>query len=586
MAQSINRLPEYVWYNRINWKWHHKELTPLLNVETRLQQLEQKVEALEQELGELRGLKEQLRQPPVMPPTRPLADSEGQREMVHAYKEIPPPTPRPATDWEHLIAKVWLPRIFIFVLLLGVLWGFTAAMDAGIITKPFRCILGIVAAGFMFWQGEAQSRLKRHALGQVLLGGSTALLMLSLFAAHMLYGYLPPSIAFVLFVLSIGLSVFNTIHRRSQALMMVTMIAGYLVPFLVDSATPNIWIFTGYEALFSIAMIVLSFRYSFRVSYYFAFGLLHVPLLIGSLYGDWHDGRNAIMLAALLQHITLFALSSFRQCSHKFDPSIVLFTSFGLTAAWMYGLFAIDDTLVYPSMIATLSFLYSAVAFWNMVKQKPAVVYAAIATFGWFLWLTFVLQAGGQSAAIVVEGVLALILGMKLNSKWQQITGGAAYLFGACSTLAHPIPDILSMETLAWLLLLGTIGGLYVFIRSFPEGDRYKPYRNSLIWIGSILLLIFFSQITYILTRASTLDMQHLILSGVWIVYAIAVVIFGVMARIKKVRLTGIAFLFVTLLKIIFADLPDVSMAVRAILFIGVGIVGIGISRLFYKRNG
>ena len=579
----------YLWYNLSDWKWCQKELTPLLNVETRLQQLEQKVEALEQELGELRGLKEKLRQPPamppVMPPARPFAENEAKREMAHAYREILPPTPRPATDWEHLIAKVWLPRVFIFVLLLGVLWGFTAAMDAGIITKPVRCILGVLAAGLMFWQGEAQSRLKRHALGQVLLGGSIALLMLSLFAAHMLYGYLSPTIAFVLFALSIGLSVFNTIRRRSQALMLVTMIAGYLVPFLVDSATPNIRVFAGYEALFSIAMIVLSFRYSFRTSYYIAFGLLHVPLLIGSVFGDWHDGRTAIMLAVLLQHITLFALPSFRQYPHKIDPSIVLFTSFGLTAAWMYGLFA-NDTLVYPSMIAALSFLYSAVAVWNMVKQKPAAVYTAIATFGWFLWLTFVLQAGGQSAAIVVEGALALMLGMKLNSKWQQITGGAAYLFGACSTLAQPIPDILSMETLAWLLLSGTIRGLNVFIRGLPEGNRYKTCQSSLVWIDSILLLVFISQITNILTRTSTLDLQHLILSGVWIVYAIAVVILGVTARIKKVRLAGIAFLFVALLKIIFVDLPDVSMAVRAILFIGAGIVGIGISRLFYKRQG
>ena len=52
-----------------------------------------------------------------------------------------------------------------------------------------------------------------------------------------------------------------------------------------------------------------------------------------------------------------------------------------------------------------------------------------------------------------------------------------------------------------------------------------------------------------------------------------------------KVRLAGILFLFITLLKIIFFDLPDVSTAMRAILFIGLGAIGVAISRLFYKRK-
>ncbi|MEI0737776.1 hypothetical protein VQ056_15745 [Paenibacillus sp. JTLBN-2024] len=82
-----------------------------------------------------------------------------------------PREPKPPKDWEHLIARVWLPRVFIVVLLLGVLWGFTAVVKAGYLTEPVRCLLGVVAAAVMYWLGERQLRSKREALGQVLLGG-------------------------------------------------------------------------------------------------------------------------------------------------------------------------------------------------------------------------------------------------------------------------------------------------------------------------------------------------------------------------------------------------------------------------------
>ena len=40
-------------------------------------------------------------------------------------------------DWD-LFIRAWLPRIFIFVLLLGVVFGFVAAVKAGYLTEPIR----------------------------------------------------------------------------------------------------------------------------------------------------------------------------------------------------------------------------------------------------------------------------------------------------------------------------------------------------------------------------------------------------------------------------------------------------------------
>jgi uncharacterized membrane protein len=562
-----------------------------MDLDLRVDALEKKIKQLEQQLTNLLDREQtqvhQSQTTNISSEFKKTIDQPLDRNEHKQAKEIPI-IPKVPTDWEHLIARVWLPRIFIVVFLLGILWGFTAAVNAGILTEPVRCILGIIAAGFMYWQGELQFHRNRTALGQVLLGGSMGVLILSLFAAHMLFDLISTSLAFLLFIVSIGLSVYTAIRHRSQALIIITLFAGYLVPFLVDSANPSIWIFAGYEALFSITMILLSLRYAFRGVYFVAFGVLHLPLFVGLISDNVTESRAAIIIAVFLQHILLYTLTTFRSKETQMDHPITLYMSFGLVAAWAFGLYgSLNERLVYEWMIASWSVLYSVTAFWLISKKREPAYHLSIATFSWFLWLVYVLHTDQVSAAILAEGAIALYLGIKLKSKLQQITGITAFLIGLISVLNQPITEIFSTHTFAWLVLLASIGSIYIFLNRILEESKGKTeVKLLLLWSEAILFLIFITQITNVLTESLTFDYQHLILSAVWVIYAILVIFTGMIMKKQRIRLAGILFIFVALLKIVLVDLPDVSTAIRAILFIGLGAIGVAISRLFYKPKG
>lgn len=553
-----------------------------MDLEMRVAALEKKVKQLEQLLDH--ALDRKMTSGSQHSDT-PAPHATRQQEML-----IPAAEPAPPRDWEHLIARVWLPRIFIIVFLLGVLWGFTAAVSAGIITEPVRCLLGVAAAGLMYWQGEAQLKRKRTALGQVLLGGASGVLILSLFAAHMLFDLIPSWLAFVLYILSIAASVFTAIRHRSQALMIITLLAGYLVPFMVDSSHPNMWVFAGYEGLFSMAMMLLSLRYAFRGAYFTAFGVLHLPLIISTLLSHAASDKPLLLTVIILQHLLLFGIALLRSEDSRIGQRITLFLSFGLVAAWTYGLYgtADSDRHLYEWMLALWSLVYIGTSFWLYRQKRAFSVQLSIATFSIFLWLIFVLHADQAGSALLVEGGIALCLGVRFQSRLQQISGALTYFIGMLFVLAHPIHDIESYETFAWFVLVATTSGLYAFFRSSATArEGHVPARISLLllWMGFILLLIFVSQLTNALTKGLSGDYQHLILSGVWAIYAVLLIVAGLFVRKAKANLIGILFLFVTLLKIIFIDLPDVSTAIRAILFIGLGAIGVGISRLFYKRK-
>lgn len=564
-----------------------------MDLQTRVDILEQKVRDLERQLFAMQNTQNtQNIQKQNIQKIQHNKPTSASTSLSTAPSPAQQPS-EPSRDFEQLLAKVWLPRIFIMVFLIGVIWAFAAAVNAGIITESIRCILGFVGACIMFWLGERQIRLKRHVLGQVLSGGAIALLMISLFASHMLYGFIPHGLAFILYVISIGLGVFVAIRHRSQTLVIITMIAGYLVPFLVNSPSQSVWLFVIYESLFSIAMLLLSIHYRYIVALVIAIGLLHLPLLIGLFNGNWNNYETPFMAAITLQHAVLLTVSIIRSQRFGINQPFTLLASFMLLAGWMYALYGrveiTNSPLVlghYPIILLLWSLVYSVIAFWNTRQGRSELnVHMSIATLGWLLWLVHIVNADYLPSALLIHGALALFLGFKLKSLLQQITGTCSYLIGVLMVLVNSIPHFFSAQTLEWVIMLSSLGGLYITAHKTQAEAKYLRIRNMLGWIIAIFLLIFITKITNIFTRIISLDLQHLILSAVWIVYAIGIIIFGFVTNVRKARLAGVSFLLFILLKIIFIDLPDVSIAVRAVLFIGLGGIGLVVSRLFYKTK-
>ncbi len=561
---------------------------------TKLEQLERRVANLERELALLQNKPVTAQQiepitaaPPAAVPATATpeltASAESTPPVVSARPQAPPKPPTDPIDWEHLIARVWLPRIFIVVFLIGVLWGFTAAVNAGFITEPVRCLIGVVVAALMYWQAERQSARKRQALGQVLHGGAIAVLILSLSAAHLMYDLIPAAPSFILYILAIGIGLYTAFRHRSQVLIIIMMTAGYLIPFLVDSQDPNIRVLVAYEAIFSIVMLLLSDRFRYRVAMYGAYLLLHLPLLMTYAFSETEE-RLIFFLAIVLQHMVLLALFSFRAYWKEGHRAVILFTSFGLLAAWCGGLYS-DHVYLYTLTLSVSALVYGLLTFALYRRERSYGVHLSIATLAVFLLLIDLLDVGQLSAAMIVQGTIAIILGHALKSFLQQFTGFSILSIGALLTIGWPIEEVWSEPTFAWLVLLAAILALYSWIRRLPDDSNYKQLKSALLWIDAALLLIFATQITSVATEALGEDLRRLILSAVWLIYAIAFILVGVAAQQRKARLAGVLFLLITLLKVIFVDLPDVSTAVRAVLFLALGGIGVAVSRLFYKSD-
>lgn len=512
------------------------------------------------------------------------------------YQAYQPGQPKPKKDWEHDLARVWLPRVFIVVLLLGVLWGFVAAVNANYITEEVRCAIGALAAVAMYVGGVRQMKRQREGLGKVLLGGANAVFALSCAAAYLLYGIIPQGVAALLYAATIGIGVWTAVRWRSQTLVALSVFSGYLMAFMLDLDLSDNRLMIVYLTVFSIAMLVVSALHRYVVAYWLAFGMLHASLLVVSLFGSFEHAFDAL-LAVVVQHVVAYIIFVLLNRAGG-EQTLFQFTAFCSFALWSYLLYGDDPGILhsvlqdytYASLIGGATLLYAVTAGWLYRKEREhaeerIATSMAIATLGLFLLIVDLVGGGYIAAALTLQGLLALWLGLRLRYSLQQAAGTLTLIIGSMYTLSQVPQQIVSVESLSWIVLLLVLPVLYAYLIRRSTSARAEWYVQGLLWTEAVLALILISLWTNIATSSLTGELRHFVLSLVWLCYAIGVIVAGVMLRKPKVRLAGLLFLLLVLLKVIFNDFADVSLAVRALLFIALGVGGIAVSRLLYNKK-
>ena len=85
------------------------------------------------------------------------------------------------------------------------------------------------------------------------------------------------------------------------------------------------------------------------------------------------------------------------------------------------------------------------------------------------------------------------------------------------------------------------------------------------------------------LGRGPTTDAEQYTYSAVWLIFGVALLAIGLVLKSQAVRLASAAVVILTVLKVFFVDMRDLTGIWQSISLIGLGIVLMGIG-LFYQR--
>lgn len=484
------------------------------------------------------------------------------------------------------LCQIWLPRIFIGIMLLGVVWLFKAGVDAGILTPPLRLLFGVLLAVGFYWFGNGQLKAKRTPLGLVLLGGSVAALVLTTFAAHYLYEYLPAAAAFILNILWIIAGIYIANIHKSEYLAVFVAVGGFFVPFLINSSDPNVYVFLGYETLLTISFLFYAAKKLYRILYFVAYVVSQLVFFVFFALVQFTELQIEIsVIYTLFQILLYYQLMKVRKFLYNQRLGLLAYNGTVL----VLSLINLDKGTTVVLLIVAIA--YFVLSYLEVKKDKQSTLSTIAFALAMFTTATLISEQFNQDFETIlylIQGCLAVYVGLILKNNWKVIIGSVIYSFGLILTLITPIYEISSIAFFTHLLLIATF--VFILYKSSQvmvskTKDGYKAFFYSFM----ILLFIVVTKIGGAVSDDA--DVNSLTISFLWMVYASASIWYG---RLKNTQAVfskneiiyiGLVVLFITVGKLFLIDLGMVSMTIRAILFLIIGAIGVGISRMFFVKK-
>lgn len=587
------------------------------------EQLSERIDHLESEMKEIKELlREERKSASDTSNQKEYTESDkyahGKRKWLSSKESSSPLTEEKATftkekpkDWEAIIGQVWLPRIFIIVLLIGVLWAFQSAVQNNWITEPVRLLLGYGSSVLLLFFGEKQLSSNRRGLGITLIGGAAGIWIFATFSGAVLYDLFPPFIAFLLYILCIGTGIVLSEIHKSQVLAVYLGIAGFLVPFLVGGEEGNFTVFFGYETFLTLCLGIYAWKKRHIIVLYVAMLLPPVVFFVYTIITALSEstragagifsGENLFAVFIIIIHILLM-IGMYREKSSSRAKGTLLSFSFGAALLWS-GITLLTPSIVYEigwvnlNLSVFTSILVAGAAIngglANKRKREKGMLFHLCTLFSVVastIFLIILFDYQGYTLLFIIESYLLLWLGMKIHSKFQIVSGSHILFISGFAALYH----IIEMEW-GFTTALGE-GVMFIIIAILfyktiradeemvsPENKKIALFSLGIIIVGFTLVLL--TRVVHLGAFEYFFTYRDVVVSVSWLVFAIGVLLAGIQWQKKPLRVFAVVWIFVTLAKAFLVDISYLDPIIRGILFILIGAVGVLVSRLFYTEN-
>lgn len=135
-----------------------------------------------------------------------------------------------------------------------------------------------------------------------------------------------------------------------------------------------------------------------------------------------------------------------------------------------------------------------------------------------------------------------------------------------------------------YVFLLPVAGLLYYFRNEFSNQGNVRTVKNFWPQMLVFILLVFLSFEYLLWTRVSGANNQYKYgLSVLWGLFALALIVYGIWKKHRGLRLTAMAMLVITLIKLTFFDLSHANTLTRTITYIALGGILLLISYLYNR---
>jgi uncharacterized membrane protein len=483
-------------------------------------------------------------------------------------------------------------------------WAWTQLSPAG------RLTLGYVGGALLMGLGIVVRERTERWFSDGLMGAGLATLYLTTWAGWERYALLGYMQAFGLTGAITALGIALALWRGSETLAIVATLGGFSAPVWLRGdgagAPAN---FFGYLAVLNAGMLTVSAWRAWR--YHQLTCLVATIVLVnGWAMTSYTPEYRGLTLGFVSLYYALFSVAYLLPDALRRRATDAVSLAQFLVASLHYlpAGYALTQEVwrEYPgAFLAAMGALYFALG-WLKTLTKDSPADAALFILGIVCVAAAIAVQFQPSAQVVLYGLVAaglILVGLRFQTR-------LLYGFGILLTLAavaamwavliEPIRTrtvLLNEHGVGWLALLiggsAALYGLYRDMQARPQSalDSIFP-RYALAQLIAPALVIALAwgsaeQTLYAFELAGRQDapLAHLLVSLEWTLIGAGLLIGGVQASLRGVRLMGLGMLALTTTKLFLYDLGFLEMPYRALSFAGLGLALIGVAWL-YSRFG
>ena len=535
------------------------------------------------------------------------------QQPVSPASEAAPPkplVPQEPTEWEQIIGGNWLARIGALALVIGVGFFLKFAFDNNWIGPTGRIVLGIIG-GLILLLGGHFWRKKYPTLAQALSGAGIGILYLSVFAAYAVYSLMSFFATFGFLLLVSVASAGLALLYNSMALAVIGILGAFIAPTLlkvspagagaavINQSEQTFWLL-AYVVVVDIGVLVLS---AFRNWRWFT-----LLAMLGSLsiFGMWYDGIGyRLSLSSTLGWLTgiflIFVAATtlfhivWRRTAQPFDEIVMTANAaayFGIS----YGLLWGDHRVWLGGFSVLLAVLYGLLAYAVLKRgaENVNLSYFALSIALIFLTVAVPVQLGDRAwttIAWAAEGAVLVWLSFTLRLPLLRyysyaiffITAGRLFFFDQLVYLPTYKP-ILNERFLAFAVSIAAFYLAGYFIHQKREMIAETEKQVLSIYPIFFVAANFFTVWVLSAEVVNYFD-TSLALTALWAIYAVALLVVGMIRRWRSVRLWALALLAIPILKVFLWDVFTLKQLYRIIAFVGLGILLLVMAYLYHRYS-
>lgn len=543
-------------------------------------------------------------QQPIIPSAHPSASPQLPSVTASFPARPPAGVSRASPDVESILGGRWLYYVGILALAFAVAFFLKYAFDNDWIGPAGRVGIGIAIGGAMFPLSDWLVHRGYRYFSEGVAGLGATVLYLSIWSGWRYYTLFSQPAAFGLMIVITALTVAVALGRNSQRIAIVGFAGAALTPMLVSTGENAEFTLFLYLLILGVAMLAISWIKAWKAlpPLQFAATLLYFWAWYASFYAEY-ELQTTLIFATVF--FALFAVLPVLRSTRDGELSS-LEVAVVIANALQY-LIALRSML-WPDYRwgLAVAVLVLAAAHFFAERALPAkrgknvrvarLIYAGLAVTFASVSVPILLDGRWITIAWAIEGAALVWGGLQVRSLPLRVAGIFLLAIVAIRLAAFPIAagDTFLLNARFLTMTLCAACFLAAFLcaaRSKAElGHPEMHLYYSLAVVANASFLIALSlEVWDFYGRAPSLGFdrslaQNLALSVLWLCYAVALLIGGVLRKSAVARWQALALLGLVVAKVFFVDLSFLARFYRIISFFLLGFALLVIS-FFYQRR-